>query len=74
MFKFFKKKKTEEKPQEEFNDEDELQNRSELASLTFSANIEGDVFVDVFWDEDKHELAHTMFAELMSKVVTGELT
>ena len=32
------------------------------------------VFVDVFWDEAKHELAHTMFAELMSKVVTGELT
>lgn len=70
MFKFFKKKQTEEK----ITDDNQSQKSSELVSLTFAANIEGDVFVDVFWNESEHELAHTMFAELMSKVVTGELT
>lgn len=61
MFGWFKKKS-----------EDTSEDTS-VASLTFSADKNGVIWVKANWDAENHKNAHFMFAELLVKVSSGDM-
>jgi len=44
-----------------------------VASLTFSADENGIIWVKGNWDSENHKNAHFMFAELLVKVSSGDM-
>mgnify|MGYP003656376515 CR=1 FL=1 len=62
MFKFFSKKKAEPKQSES------------VCKITFSADNDGIIWIDCYWDTDKNPQAHVMLADMMQRVFSGSMT
>ena len=78
MFNWIRKKpKKDDEPKkvrfgpEEIADEDLEGLR--VASLKYVVGIDGQVYIEFFWDEDVSEDANSAFSELFSKVNSGDL-
>ena len=65
MFKFLKKNKKPELKQEE--------ERVYPATIAFTVDDDGNIFVDGSWNTEAHETAPFMFAELLTKVSGGDM-
>ena len=65
MFKFLKKNKKPELKQEE--------ERVYPATIAFTVDDDGNIFVDGSWNTEAHATAPFMFAELLTKVSGGDM-
>ena len=65
MFKFLKKNKKPELKQEE--------ERVYPATIAFTVDNDGNIFVDGSWNTEAHTTAPFMFAELLTKVSGGDM-
>ena len=65
MFKFLKKNKKTESTQEE--------EKVYPATIAFTVDNDGNIFVDGSWNTEAHTTAPFMFAELLTKVSGGDM-
>ena len=65
MFKFLKKNKKTELTQEE--------EKVYPATIAFTVDSDGNIFVDGSWNTEAHATASFMFAELLTKVSGGDM-
>ena len=62
MFKFFSKKK------------DDPESSETVCKITFSADNDGVIWIDCYWNTDKNPQAHIMLADLVQRIFVGNMT
>jgi len=69
VFKWFKKKK-----EDPVTPNEDLPESGKAVHISFTADTDGDVYIDCYWDTRVHPKAHMLFAELFFNISSGEMT
>ena len=64
MFNFFSKR----------NKADKLDTPEAVSKIEFSADRDGVIWIDCYWNTDEHPMAHVMLADLIQRVCSGSMT